>query len=559
MNEKITLQDVIDELSDKLGVTKKMSDDFLREFFSLIQASLEKDGIAKIKGLGVFKLKLVDERKSVNVQSGEEIVIPAHYKVSFTPDKALSADVNKPYAHLETYILDEADGPVEAPSNMETFDDDDDESMLDLEELDKKSSEQETLAENANVSPSKVVSEITTAAAKATIAPQLQTDAPKEEPKPDAPNASFAASLADVVNQEVPMEQSYAQVNVIVQPAEPLFVAPEPSVTEQQPASASENEPIQPEPIKPAAPIQQSVEGSLNEPLQSVSAAPQSAEPVQPAPTVAPIQATTPISELAASDSKTAQPAEPITVKAKDQNPSVSEDKKEDEGDGDDKKKSAQSNGLRVVIILIALAIIGLLGYQYSSQLKDFFIKTNDKKPMVDTAVVKPALEESETLEQEEVPAVVENEDTVSDYDMSNETAKTEQEITTQSADETNGSNEDLSNKPVMSSKDKFHPNFVKYMKRTYPNANLEVAEILDVVKITKGKRLVDLALEYYGHKYFWVYIYFFNTEVIKNPNNLVSGTRVKIPKLDPSLVDYTNPDVVDMAFELKLNLIENR
>jgi len=87
MNEKITLQDVIDELSDKLGVTKKMSDDFLREFFSLIQASLEKDGIAKIKGLGVFKLKLVDERKSVNVQSGEEIVIPAHYKVSFTPDK----------------------------------------------------------------------------------------------------------------------------------------------------------------------------------------------------------------------------------------------------------------------------------------------------------------------------------------------------------------------------------------------------------------------------------------------------------------------------------------
>lgn len=559
MNEKITLQDVIDELSDKLGVTKKMSDDFLREFFSLIQASLEKDGIAKIKGLGVFKLKLVDERKSVNVQSGEEIVIPAHYKVSFTPDKALSADINKPYAHLETYILDESDGPVEAPSNMETFDDDDDESMLDLEELDKTSSEQETLAENADVSPSKAVSEETTVAATATTAPQLQTDAPKEEPKPDATNASFTASLADVVNQEVPIEQSSAQVSILVQPAEPLFVAPEPSVTEQHPASAPENEPVQPEPIQPAAPIQQSVEGSLNEPLQSsVSAAPQAAEPVQTALTVAPIQATTPISEPAAPDSKTAQPAEPITVEAKDQNPSVSEDKKEDEGDGDDKKKSAQSKGLRVVIILIALAIIGLFGYQYSSQLKDFFIKTNDKKPMVDTAVVKPAVEESEMIEQEEVPAVVENEDTVSDYDMSNETAKTEQEITTQSADETKGGNEDLSNKPVMSSKDKFHPNFVRYMKRTYPNANLEVTEILDVVKITKGKRLVDLALEYYGHKYFWVYIYFFNTEVIKNPNNLVSGTRVKIPKLDPSLVDYTNPDVVDMAFELKFKLIEN-
>ena len=112
MNEKISFQDIAEAISEKNGVTKKLSEDFLRELVAVIEMALQKDGVAKIKGLGTFKLQLVEERKSVNVQTGSEIVIPAHHKVSFAPEKGLKEAVNKPFAHLETYVLRD-EGPVD--------------------------------------------------------------------------------------------------------------------------------------------------------------------------------------------------------------------------------------------------------------------------------------------------------------------------------------------------------------------------------------------------------------------------------------------------------------
>ncbi len=102
MREKINLQELTSLLSDKAGISKKEADAFLREFFGLMTDSLIEDKIVKIRSLGTFKLTEVEARESVNVRTGERVLIPAHPKVSFSAEKALSEIINKPYEHLES-------------------------------------------------------------------------------------------------------------------------------------------------------------------------------------------------------------------------------------------------------------------------------------------------------------------------------------------------------------------------------------------------------------------------------------------------------------------------
>ena len=77
----MTLQDIIEKVAEQSGLTKKLSELFLREFLTIIEEALIKDKIVKIKGLGTFKLLIVEERKSVNVQTGNEMIIPEHQKI----------------------------------------------------------------------------------------------------------------------------------------------------------------------------------------------------------------------------------------------------------------------------------------------------------------------------------------------------------------------------------------------------------------------------------------------------------------------------------------------
>ena len=64
MNEKLNIQDLIDLLAEKHGMSKKNADSFVKEFFQLIEEALEKDKYVKIKGLGAFKLIDVESRES---------------------------------------------------------------------------------------------------------------------------------------------------------------------------------------------------------------------------------------------------------------------------------------------------------------------------------------------------------------------------------------------------------------------------------------------------------------------------------------------------------------
>lgn len=107
MGERINIQNLIDLLAEKKGLSKKEAERFLKEMFGLIEEALEKEQYLKIKGFGTFKLIAVDSRESVNVNTGERIEIQGHTKISFTPEASLRDQINKPFAHFETIILNE--------------------------------------------------------------------------------------------------------------------------------------------------------------------------------------------------------------------------------------------------------------------------------------------------------------------------------------------------------------------------------------------------------------------------------------------------------------------
>ena len=107
MNEKLNIQDLSNALSQRCGIGKGKTDEFVRDFFELIETSLGKDQYAKIKRLGVFKLIKVEPRESINIQTKERFEIPGYTKISFTPDQSLKELVNKPFSHFETVPLNE--------------------------------------------------------------------------------------------------------------------------------------------------------------------------------------------------------------------------------------------------------------------------------------------------------------------------------------------------------------------------------------------------------------------------------------------------------------------
>lgn len=123
MNEKITLQDLVELLSEKNGMTKKSADALFRGMFELIEEALTDEKYVKIKGLGTFKLTEVDSRESMNVNTGERIEIQGHTKISFTPDPTMKELINKPFSHFETVLLNDGveleDTPIYEESKME--------------------------------------------------------------------------------------------------------------------------------------------------------------------------------------------------------------------------------------------------------------------------------------------------------------------------------------------------------------------------------------------------------------------------------------------------------
>lgn len=107
MENKLLIQDIAAKLAAKKKIAVRDAETFVKLFFSTISEKVIEDKLVKIKGLGTFKLIDVQDRESVNVNTGERIIIRGHSKVSFTPDAELKNKVNKPFELFQTIIINE--------------------------------------------------------------------------------------------------------------------------------------------------------------------------------------------------------------------------------------------------------------------------------------------------------------------------------------------------------------------------------------------------------------------------------------------------------------------
>ena len=108
MNSKITFPELIEIVAQKANTSKRVSELFLKEFFATVTDALAHGQSVKVSGLGTFKITQVSPRRSIDVNSGAEIEIPGHNKLSFTPSKDMADAINQPFAQFETVVLSDS-------------------------------------------------------------------------------------------------------------------------------------------------------------------------------------------------------------------------------------------------------------------------------------------------------------------------------------------------------------------------------------------------------------------------------------------------------------------
>lgn len=147
---KISLSDLAQRLAEKSGISLQDAELFIRKMFDVANEGLQSDKLVKMKWLGTFKVMAVKDRESVDVNSGERIIIEGRDKISFTPDNILKEIVNKPFAQFETVVVNdgvdfdeidrkfenaEEDGPV-SDSTLESVPDSENSSVESFVEQD---------------------------------------------------------------------------------------------------------------------------------------------------------------------------------------------------------------------------------------------------------------------------------------------------------------------------------------------------------------------------------------------------------------------------------------
>lgn len=235
MNNKVTFPELVEQVAQYANTSKRMSELFLKELFATISQSLIDGESVKVKGIGTFKLTEVSPRKSVDVNTGEEIEIPGHKKLSFAPDKDMAEAINQPFMHFETEILDDdvtddqlaaidAGVPTEAPA-------------------DAAPAEEETDDTAATEAPA---AEAPVAAEEEVVMPPVFV-APVEEPEPEEAETEAEAPVEP--SEEVPAEEEAPAEVPVQEPAD----EPEETISDEEAEIEEETEPEPVTEVEPSA------------------------------------------------------------------------------------------------------------------------------------------------------------------------------------------------------------------------------------------------------------------------------------------------------------------
>ena len=214
---KVSVAWIAEAIAGKHGLSQKDAEQFVATFFDLINEALHEEKMVKVKGLGTFKVIDVRERESINVNTGERVVIESHGKISFTPDPIMRDLVNKPFAQFETVMLNDD---------------------VDIEELNAVSVDEEPLA-IVDEEPQEVEEEPNVAAAGPEVVdeqPLMNEDQSQEETVPQPQEVE--EPIVDVVGQSVEEEPE----QVVEEEPEQAMEEELPVEAEEQPQQATETE-----------------------------------------------------------------------------------------------------------------------------------------------------------------------------------------------------------------------------------------------------------------------------------------------------------------------------
>ena len=231
------VNDFARELSERYGLSLSDASDFIGAMFDVVNEELDDtDSSVKIKGFGTFKVSAVSARASVDVNTGERIIIDGRNKISFTPEVLLRDRVNRPFVQFETVVLNDGVDFSEIDDEMDELSD----SVI------------ETEPQGVQLSPTAPTDQLTDQSAN--------QPTPTEQPQgvqlsPTAPTDQLTDQSA---NQPTPTEQP--------QGVQLSSTAPTNQLTDQsadQPTPTEQHQGVQ---LSPTAPINQLTDQSANQP-----------------------------------------------------------------------------------------------------------------------------------------------------------------------------------------------------------------------------------------------------------------------------------------------------
>ena len=226
--EKITIVDLRKAIAKQTQTEEAQVGAFLNQLIATIKEGLQKDKIVRISGLGTFKLQWVEPRKSVNISTGEPIVIEGYQKLSFTPEQNVKERINEPYADLEPVILDDngnvIEGQMPKSDPMQKFD----EQALEIKDLladlgadliNEEPAETETKVDEPIVeSKEEPIAEVPDAESKEEPIVEVPDDESKEEPIVEKPDAESKEEPIVEVSDAESKEEPKVEVPIVEEP-----------------------------------------------------------------------------------------------------------------------------------------------------------------------------------------------------------------------------------------------------------------------------------------------------------------------------------------------------
>ena len=568
MSEKTNLQELIDNVALSTGADKRRCDGFVRALFEAIASALEVDGVAKIKGLGTFKLLTVEERKSVNVQTGEEVVIPVHTKVSFLPDKALKEAVNKPFAHLQTYILN-SNAPVDGTED-ESGDGDED---GDSDEQEDESSVEEADSDNIDDSADENVTVVSSDNASEADKPQdEQLD--ENEPMTNDNHKDVeenAANKEDLTNDgkhldwadDWELEYSGPEPNpenvktsISLEESESITTPSAERNSEDDTPKQSLNENSQEEETTCVSDENTSLVDSHVEIDENKEESDENKVPDDIVP------------EVEVQKTNLQEKEETQKIEETPENPTVADpfvnlqakDKKKDKNQPVVTPQQVRNRKIMGVCIVMFVLILVMVVIAVIRIDPDFF-KNMRKQDAGETPPVMPTDTTSLTQELN----VYKTQNGKSDSIVNNDAkAKTQKSVSTSSESNKNKADKAVLNSvastaPSNQSPDKkFRSDFVSYMQTKHPQVRLSTSGKPEQVVLVKGLRLTLVALKAYGDKKYWIYLYLYNKDKITDPDRVKVGTVLTVPNLDKTLVNGNNAQTLSIASEVISNFAKH-